>query len=77
MSTGTVKWFNGPSGFGVIVEDAEGDELFVHRGSLTASGATLAPGDRVAFEIHAGGMGAQAIDVQSARRPDVAHGRTP
>jgi cold shock CspA family protein len=67
---------HGPSAFGVIVDDAEGDELFVHRGSLTASDATLAPGDRVEFEIHAGGMGAQAIDVQSARPSDLAPGRS-
>jgi cold shock CspA family protein len=52
MSTGTVKWFNGPSGYGVITDDAEGRELFVHRGSLTAAGTTLYACDRVAFEFH-------------------------
>ena len=36
MASGTVKWFNGPSGFGVIT-DAGGCELFVHRGSLVAA----------------------------------------
>jgi cold shock CspA family protein len=59
MSTGTAKRFNRPSGFDVTVDDAEGDELVVHRGSLAASDATLAPDNRVEFEIHADGMGAQ------------------
>ena len=33
MATGRVKWFNGPSGFGVITADAGGGELFVHQGA--------------------------------------------
>ena len=66
MATGTVKWFNGPSGFGVIAADAGGGELFVHQGSLLVDGASLDAGDRVEFEAHEGGMGTQAIDVQRA-----------
>lgn len=65
MATGTVKWFNGPSGFGVITADADGGDLFVHRGSLVDAGATLDAGDRVEFESHEGGMGAQAIEVHA------------
>jgi cold shock CspA family protein len=65
MASGTVKWFNGPSGFGVITPDADGAELFVYRGSLVAVGATLDAGDRVEFEVHEGGMGPQAVDVRT------------
>ena len=71
MATGTVKSFNGPSGFGVIAADA-GGELFVHRGSLLVPGATLDAGDRVEFEAHEGGMGAQAIDVHPVLADDAA-----
>lgn len=66
MSTGTVQRFDGAIGFGVIIDDADGGELFVHRGSLRVSGETIRAGDRVEFEVHEGGMGAQAIDVRSS-----------
>ena len=57
MSTGTVQRFDDAIGFGVIVDDADGGELFVHRGSLRLSGATINAGDRVEFDVHEGGMG--------------------
>jgi CspA family cold shock protein len=63
MSTGTVKWFNAESGYGVITDDAENRDLFVHRGNL--AGATLSGGDRVEFETGRGGMHAQAIGVRA------------
>ncbi len=64
MASGTVKWFNGPSGYGVITPDAEGGELFVHGGSLVVAGTTLDAGDRVEFELREGGMGSQAVEVR-------------
>jgi CspA family cold shock protein len=66
MASGTVKWFNRPSGFGVIMPDAAGSELFVHGGSLVTAGTTLGAGDRVEFEVREGGMGKQAVDVRPA-----------
>jgi cold shock protein len=70
MSTGTVQRFDDAIGFGVIVDDLEGGELFVHRGSLRLSGATIHAGDRVEFDVHEGGMGAQAIDVRATLPTD-------
>lgn len=64
MPTGMVKWFNGPSGHGVITVDMDGAELFVHRGSILLTGAALFAGDRVEFDIQDGGMGSQAVDVR-------------
>jgi cold shock CspA family protein len=68
MANGTVKWFNGPSGFGVITPDVDGAELFVHLGSVVVAGTTLDAGDRVEFAVQAGGMGMQAVDVRLSSR---------
>jgi cold shock protein len=69
-STGTVQRFDQALGFGAIADDADGVELFVHRGSLRISGAAIEAGDRVEFEVREGGMGAQAIDVRAISPAD-------
>ena len=68
MATGTVTSFSAPAGHGLILADT-GEELFVHHGSILIAGATIAAGDRVAFEMQAGGMGLQAIDIRAADTP--------
>jgi CspA family cold shock protein len=58
VSTGTVKWFNGKKGFGFIVPDEAGDDLFVHHSEIKMSGyATLNEGQKVEFEIGQGQKG--------------------
>jgi len=52
MSTGTVKWFNSRKGFGFIVPDGGGDDLFVHHSEIRAVGyALLEKGQKVEFQI--------------------------
>ena len=34
MATGTVKWYNEQKGFGFIIPDEGGADLFVHRTAL-------------------------------------------
>jgi cold shock protein len=65
MTSGTVKWFNQPNGYGYIAADEGGKDLFVHRGSIVGHWrtSTLAEGDRVGFETREGGMGPEAIHV--------------
>ena len=38
MATGTVKWFDGKKGFGFIVPDDRGNELFVHHNDIEMDG---------------------------------------
>ncbi len=62
MASGTVKWFNNASGYGYIVPDEGGRDLFVHRASIGGE-ATVTEGERVEFDSREGGMGPQAINV--------------
>lgn len=50
MSTGTVKTFLEARGFGFILPDGGGDDIFVHIRSV-ANRDVLKGGDRVAFEM--------------------------
>ena len=51
MPTGTVKFFNAQKGFGFIVVDGGGPDVFVHVSALERSGMdSLTEGQRVSFE---------------------------
>ena len=64
VSTGTVKWFNASKGFGFIVPDDGGDDLFVHHSEIKSSGyATLDEGQKVEFEVGEGKKGPCAVNV--------------
>ncbi len=64
MSKGTVKWFNGAKGFGFIVPDGGGDDLFVHFSSIVAEGyKNLKEGQKVEFEAAEGQKGPEATNV--------------
>lgn len=64
MSTGTVKWFNSKKGFGFIVPDDGGEELFVHHSEVKGGGgADLQEGQKVEFTIGQGKKGPCATNV--------------
>ena len=64
MSTGTVKWFNADKGFGFIVPDGGGKDLFVHHSEVNSGGrATLNEGQKVEYEIGQGQKGPCATKV--------------
>jgi CspA family cold shock protein len=52
MATGTVKWFNATKGFGFIVPQDGGKDVFVHITAVQAAGLKgLNDGQRVSYEI--------------------------
>ena len=58
MSTGTVKWFDERKGYGFVVLDESGEELFVHHSDIKMDGyTTLKDGQKVEYEIGEGQKG--------------------
>jgi len=52
VAMGTVKWFNPSKGYGFIIPDEGGRDLFVHITAVQKAGYTdLVQGVRVSYEI--------------------------
>ncbi len=64
MATGKIKWFDNEKGFGFIVQDEDGQDLFVHHSETEGYG--LNEGDAVEFEIGEGRKGPCAVSVKKA-----------
>jgi cold shock protein len=63
VATGTVKWFNDQKGFGFIVPEEGGKDLFVHRSNVETPNQTLQDNQKVTYEIGQGRKGAEATKV--------------
>lgn len=65
MPMGTVKWFNDQKGYGFIMPDGGGKDLFVHHSAIQMQGfRSLAEDERVSYEVVQGEKGPQAANVQ-------------
>jgi cold shock protein len=54
MATGTVKFFNAQKGFGFIVQDGGGPDVFVHISAVERAGMqNLNEGQRLSFDVQA------------------------
>ena len=66
MPTGTVKWFNSEKGFGFIVPDAGGDDVFVHISAVKQAGfEVLEENTKLNFDLREGRNGrVSAVDLE-------------
>lgn len=65
MPTGTVKWFNNAKGFGFILPEDSGDDLFAHYSSIEMEGyKTLKAGQKVTFEVSTTDKGGHAKNIR-------------
>ncbi len=73
MATGEVKWFNNAKGWGFIIPEGGGDDIFVHFSSISGSGyKTLNPGQLVQYEAIKGERGLHATNVAAMESTAVA-----
>jgi CspA family cold shock protein len=64
MAIGTVKWFNNAKGFGFILAEGTGEDLFVHYSSIQMDGyKTLKAGQQVTYELIKGPKGLHATNI--------------
>ncbi len=59
---GKVKFFNSSKGYGFIVDDETGEDVFVHVTSL--NGLKITEGDKVEYVIEEGERGKTATNIQ-------------
>ncbi|MEU3561348.1 cold-shock protein [Kitasatospora sp. NPDC006786] len=62
LNFGTVKWFNAEKGYGFIVPDVPGPDVFVHYSAIVGTGyRTLREGERVEYQVEQTPKGPQAV----------------
>lgn len=67
MATGKVKWFDNRRGFGFVISDEGGKDLFVHHTDVVGKGyKTLQEGQKVTFVTDDAGRGPKAREVTPA-----------
>ncbi len=70
MARGRVKWFDAKKGFGFILDDESGKDVFVHYSTIQMDGfKALQEGQEVEFEAVTGNKGLQATKVTKAAAP--------
>ena len=63
--TGTVKWYDKKKGFGFIISDMNGEEVYLHRSALhSQDDENIDTGDRITFTVEKQEKGPAAIEVK-------------
>ena len=66
MATGTVKFFNAQKGYGFIVQDAGGPDVFVHISAVERAGlSSLNEGQQIEFEIEENRGKSSAVNLRA------------
>ena len=74
MAVGTVKWFNNAKGYGFILPDDGGEDLFAHYSAIEMDGyKTLKAGQPVQFDIVEGPKGLHAVAIRETDSDQVAN----
>lgn len=69
MQEGKVKWFNNTKGFGFIVPDEGGEDVFAHFSQIQMDGyKTLKTNQTVQFELVNGEKGRQAQNIKLVQK---------
>ena len=64
MAVGKVKWFNNAKGFGFIVPEDGGEDIFAHYSTIDMDGyRSLKAGQTVKFEVEQGPKGLHAENI--------------
>ena len=75
MAVGRVKWFNNAKGYGFILQENGGEDLFAHYSSIQMDGyRTLKAGQDVEFDIVAADRGFHAINIRRTGEIEVVGG---
>lgn len=73
MSRGEVKWFNNTKGWGFVMLEGTGEDIFVHFSAINGTGyKTLVAGQIVTFDLQKGDRGLHAINVSVAETEETA-----
>jgi CspA family cold shock protein len=64
MATGEVKWFNNAKGWGFVLPEDGGSDIFVHYSSIQGTGyKSLTAGQFISFDTIQGDRGLHATNV--------------
>lgn len=64
MATGEVKWFNNAKGWGFVLPEGGGTDIFVHYSSIQGTGyKSLVAGQIISFDIVQGDRGQHANNI--------------
>jgi cold shock protein len=77
MQTGIVKWFNNTKGYGFILSESGGGDIFAHYSAIDMDGyKTLKAGQTVQFETEQGPKGLHAKNIHAGAegsRSEISH----
>lgn len=77
MQTGIVKWFNNTKGYGFILSESGGGDIFAHYSAIDMDGyKTLKAGQTVRFETEQGPKGLHAKNIQASAESTKADAET-